>query len=57
MTNKEKQEKLTMADMFDPTGTVRAVLEELYKHPMSEWESEEVKQAIKEVGNESISTQ
>lgn len=38
LTNREKQERLTMADYIDPSGKIRFVLEELYKIPEKDWD-------------------
>lgn len=46
MTNREKQERLVMADYIDSSGKIRAILEELYKYPEKDWGKPETQEAV-----------
>lgn len=49
LTNKDKQEKLAMARVFDPSGTIEAVLTELFKHEEKDWNTKQIREKIQVV--------
>lgn len=54
LTNKDKLERLAQADYIDPTGKLRAMLEELYKHPEKDWNKPKVHEKVKEAINSTV---